>query len=178
MKNSHLLAGCTALAALFAAGCGHLDLAAPGNPSRVVVGTVVISTTLPDDAEIIVRIMDPSSPDPDRRRQHEPHAAGADAAPQPAGGLLNATVTTSAPPEQLGEQTIKHPVVQVDPVSQLHVVPYRVEYQADDDTLRRGVSIEVRISYGGRMQLINTNQYSITLADEKDPHPIEADSMR
>lgn len=173
MKNSHLLASGAAFAALLFAGCGHLDLAAPGDPSRVAVGNVVISQSLPDDAEVLVRVMNP-----------HPQVLSAGSTAPGQMPLLNqpitatASGTAAAAPEELGEQVIKHPVVQVDPVSKIRGVAYRVEYQADDDMLRRGLNIEVRVSYGGRVQLFNSNQYSITLADVKDPHEVEADQMR
>jgi hypothetical protein len=173
MKNSHLLAGGSVLASLLLAACGHLDLAAPSDPSRVVVGTVVIANPLPDDAELLVRVMN----------THPQTLTAGSAAPGQM-PLLNqpvtATATVAAPaaPEELGEQIIKHPVVQLQPDGVTRGVPYRIEYQADDDTLRRGLNIEVRISYSGRVQLFNSNQYSITLADVKDPHSVEADQMR
>jgi len=172
MKNSHLLASGAALAAFLFAGCGHLDLAAPGDPSRVAVGTVIISNSLPEDAEVLVRVMNP-----------HPQVMSAGGAVPGQMPLLNQPITAtasaaaSAAPEELGEQDIKHAVVQVQP-NGIKVVPYRVEYQADDDTLRRGLNLEVRISYNGRVQLFNSNQYSITLPDVKDPHVIEADQMR
>jgi hypothetical protein len=173
MKNLHLLASGAVFAALLLAGCGHLDLAAPGDPSRVAVGMVVISTPIPDDAEVLVRVMNP-----------HPQVLSAGSAMPGQMPLLNQPVTATASaaaaaaPEELGEQIIKHPVVVVDPVSKIRGVAYRVEYQADDDTLRRGLNIEVRISYNGRVQLFNSNQYSITLPDVKDPHEVEADQMR
>ena len=173
MKNSHLLASGSVLASLLLAACGHLDLAAPSDPSRLAVGNVVISNPLPEDAEVHVRVMNP--------HPQVMTAGGAVPGQMP---LLNQPVTASASaaapaaPEELGEQVIKHAVVQVDPVTGQRTVPYRIEYQADDETLRRGLSIEVRISYSGRVQLFNSNQYSITLADVKDSHPIEADQAR
>lgn len=169
MKKSHLFAGCAALAAVLAAGCAHLDLEAPGDPNRVLVGTVSFSqpATLPAGAEVLVRIMDP-----------HPQAlnAGVTALTPPGQmPLLNRPITGSAEvvgsvePEEVAEQTIRNPGA--SPVA------YRIEYRAEDDVLRRGLTIEVRISYGGRVQLFNSNQYSLTLADVKDPHPIEADQM-
>jgi len=167
MKKSHLLACCAPLAALLAAGCGHLDFAAPGDPSRVLVGSVSFSAPamLPDDAEILVRVMNP-----------HPQPAGIGATQPGQAPLLNQPVTAtaaavaSAEPEELAEQTIKHATVSP--------VPFKIAYEADDEVLRRGLSIEVRISYGGRVQLFNSNQYSVTLADVTDQHPIEADAMR
>ncbi len=90
--------------------------------------------------------------------------------------LLNrpVTATVGAPPpagpEELGEQVIKHPPLERDPVDGHPFVSYRIEYQAEDEVLRRGLSIEVRISYDGRIQLANANQYSVMLSDVKDPH--------
>jgi hypothetical protein len=90
--------------------------------------------------------------------------------------LLNQPVTATVAlaagtgPQELGEQIIKHPGA--SPVA------YHIEYQAEDDVLRRGLTIEVRISYDGRVRLTNSNQYSVTLPDVKDPHPLEADPMR
>jgi len=186
MKKSPLPASCAALIAVLAAGCGHLDLAAPGDPNRVLVGTVSFSqpSTLPDDAEVLVRIMDPH-PQP-------VNATGSSGTQSGRMPLLNQPVTATMSagaalgPQELGEQTIKHPVVQRDPGDGHAFVPYRIEYQADDETLRRGLSIEVRISYDGRVQLANSNQYSVTLDDvqeaakrnQPDLHPIEADAMR
>jgi uncharacterized lipoprotein YbaY len=178
MKKSPLLASCAALLAVLLAGCGHLDLAAPGDPNRVLVGTVTFSSvsTLPDDAEVLVRIMDPH-PQP-------VSATGGGQTPPGQMPLLNQPVTATMGagaalgPQELGEQTIKHPVVQRDPGDGHAFIPYRIEYQADDETLRRGLSIEVRISYDGRVRLINSNQYSVMLSDVKDPHTVEADAMR
>jgi uncharacterized lipoprotein YbaY len=174
MKKSLPLASCAALIAVLAAGCGHLDLAATGDPNRVLVGTVSYSqpATLPDDAEVLVRVMDP----------HPRPVNGTASSLTPPGQMplinqpVTATMASAATlgPQELGEQIIKHPGA--SPVA------YRIEYQADDELLRRGVIVEVRVSYGGRVQLVNGNQYSVTLADVTDPHPaplsLEADSMR
>ena len=166
MKKSHLLTGCAALAAALGVGCSHLDFAPPGDPDRVLTGTVSYSGTLPDNAEVLVRVVDPS-----------PRPANADTLTPPnQPPLLNrpvtATIATNAAigPQELGVQVIKHPGA--SPLA------YRVEYRAEDEVLRHGVNIEVRITYDGRVRMFNSNQYSVTLPDVKDPHPIEADNMR
>jgi uncharacterized lipoprotein YbaY len=64
----------------------------------------------------------------------------------------------------LGSQTITHPGAAP--------VAFRVEYRADDDTLRRGLSVEARISYGGRVRYFNVNRYAVTLGNADDPHRI------
>ncbi len=166
MKKTHLFTGCAALAAVLAVGCSHLDFAPPGDPDRVLTGTVSFQQTLPDDAEILVRVIDRNPPPADVNSMTPPGQMP----------LLNrpvtATIATSTPAAQqeLGVQVIKHPGP--SPVA------YRIEYHAEDETLRRGLNIEVRISYDGRVHLFNSNQYSVTLADVKDPHPVEADPMR
>jgi len=158
MKNPFLLSGCAVLAAALSAGCGHLSLDTEGDPHRILAGTVQFSdkTVLPPDAEVRVSVVDQAPP--------PPIAGNAD--------TLNAMPMLNRPnspaatpgPEVLGDQTIK------DPGSP--PVPFRIEYLASDDRLRRGVAIEVRVSYGGKVRFINATQYSVTLSDVSDFHPI------
>jgi uncharacterized lipoprotein YbaY len=68
------------------------------------------------------------------------------------------------PPLVLGSQTIRNPGVA--PIS------FRVEYQAVDDALRRGLNVEARISYGGRVRYFNLNRYAVTLGNAADTHRI------
>jgi uncharacterized lipoprotein YbaY len=70
----------------------------------------------------------------------------------------------SMPPQVLGLQTFKPAAAPID---------YRVEYRADDDLLRRGLNIEARISYGGKVRFYNVNRYAVTLENAADPHRIE-----
>jgi uncharacterized lipoprotein YbaY len=70
------------------------------------------------------------------------------------------------PPQVLGSQTIKSPGVA--PIS------FRVEYKADDDLLRRGLNVEVRVSFGGRVRYFNVNRYALTLGNAADTHRIHA----
>ena len=56
----------------------------------------------------------------------------------------------------LGEQTIEHPG---NPP-----IPFRLEYRAEDDVLRRGVKLEARVSIGGKLRYYNVNGYGVTLA--------------
>ena len=162
MKKIHLLTGGSLLAVLLA-GCGHLDLSAENDPNRVLNGTVVFNqpNPLPDDAEILIRVVD---------EHPEPLSMQADAANRPP--LLNQPVTANAAvpppgPEVLAELTLRHPGASP--------VPFKIEYRAEDEELRHGLNIEVRVSFGGHMQMFNSNQYSLGLTDFKDPHVVEAD---
>ena len=67
-------------------------------------------------------------------------------------------------PQVLGSQTIKNPGT--SPVA------YKIEYTAEDDLLRRGLNIEARISYGGRLRLYNVNEVSVKLSNVSDPHTV------
>jgi len=68
------------------------------------------------------------------------------------------------PPQVLGSQTITNPGAAP--------VAFRVEYTADDETLRRGLNIEARVSFGGRVRYYNVNRYAVTLGNASDPHRV------
>jgi uncharacterized lipoprotein YbaY len=80
--------------------------------------------------------------------------------------VLDETVI-GTPPNVLGAQTLAH----------LGPPPYafRVEYRAEDDLLRRGLNIEVRVSYNGRVRFFNRNRYAITYGNAADPHRVHVD---
>jgi uncharacterized lipoprotein YbaY len=77
------------------------------------------------------------------------------------------TNTQGMPPNVLGAQTITNPGVSP--------VPFHVEFQAEDDLLRLGLNIEVRVSYGGKVQYFNRNHYAVTLGNVSDTHRISVD---
>jgi uncharacterized lipoprotein YbaY len=71
---------------------------------------------------------------------------------------------TGMPPVVLGSQTIRDPAEQP--------VAFRVEYHADDDVLRRGLNVEVRVSWGGKVRYFNVNGHAVTLGNAADAHRI------
>jgi uncharacterized lipoprotein YbaY len=77
--------------------------------------------------------------------------------------VVDASVT-GMPPQVLGAQTIGSPVGAP--------IPFRVEYRAEDEVLRRGLNIEVRISYGGKVRFFNRNNYAVTLGNAADTHRV------
>ena len=77
--------------------------------------------------------------------------------------VVDASVA-GAPPEVLGAQTLRSP--STAPIA------FRVEYRAEDELLRRGLNIEVRISYGGKVRYFNRNRYALTLGNAADEHRI------
>jgi uncharacterized lipoprotein YbaY len=74
------------------------------------------------------------------------------------------TSNPSGAPMQLGEQTVTHPGQPP--------VPFRIEYQADDALLRHGLTIEARVSIGGKVRFYNVNGYALTLAKAADPQEV------
>ena len=148
-----------ALAALFAAGCGHLDFSSREDPHRVLTGTVDFSGTpvvLPDDALMVIRVVDAVPPSP--------------VTPGPPDPLLRHPVPpTDMPPEVLGEKTIPRPGALP--------IPFEVEYRAEEQQLMHGLNVEVRISYGGRVRYANVNHTVIAANDYNQPHTIEVSEV-
>ena len=68
------------------------------------------------------------------------------------------------PQRVLGSQTIRNPGAAP--------VEFRVEYLADDELLRRGLNVEARVSWGGRVRYFNMNGYAVTLRNAADSHRI------
>jgi uncharacterized lipoprotein YbaY len=83
--------------------------------------------------------------------------------------LPDAARWTSRPRETnvLGSQTVTNPGTAP--------VPFRVEYHAEDALLRLGLNIEVRVSYGGKVQYYNRNHYAVSLGSVSDTHRISVD---
>jgi uncharacterized lipoprotein YbaY len=72
------------------------------------------------------------------------------------------------PPQVLGSQTIRNPGIAP--------VPFRVEYRAEDELLRSGLNVEVRVSYGGKVRYFNLNRYAVTLGNAADTHRIRVNA--
>ena len=72
--------------------------------------------------------------------------------------------TKAGPPMVLGDQTITDP--QTDPVE------FKVEFNAEDDLLRLGLNIEVRVSFNGRLKYENRAGNLVTSNDVDRPHEI------
>ncbi len=158
MKKRSPFAVLAAVALVLAAGCGHLDFTPEGDPNRVLTGTVEFdaATTLDAGSVIVVRVVDPTG-------------LTETAPAQVLGSPLAAQSKETLPPKVLGEQVIHGPV-QVP-------IPFRLEYKAGDEQLRRGLNIEVRISSGGRLRYYNVNSFAITLNNVSDPHAVLVDRV-
>lgn len=74
------------------------------------------------------------------------------------------------PPTVLGEQTIDAPAG--------WPVAFRVEYRADDATLRRGVNLDARVSAGGRLRFQTVNRHVVTEGNTSSPHEVAVEPLR
>ena len=147
-----------AVSVLLAAGCGHLDLTPEGNPDRTVTGFVDIGgmSLLPADAVVVVRVVDPTGL--------------TDTSPtEVLGSPSDSQPKRTMPAKVLGEQVIKNPGSAP--------VAFRIDYTAADEQLRRGINVEARVSFGGRLMYFNRNSYGITLGNAADPHRISVDPV-
>lgn len=140
-------------------GCGHVDLAPEGNPDRVVTGTVDVRMNLlpPADAEVVVRLVEPSD---------------VTSAPTVAGGdlVLGERGARTRPERVVAEQVIRAPAAVP--------VPFRLEFRADDAQLRHGLNIEARISWGGRVRFRTVSAQVVTLATVGVPQVVWVEPLR
>ncbi len=130
---------------LAVAGCGSIDVSTGGSPDRVVTGSVNAGGVLPAGTEVLVRLVAPLSSNEPVRPQGNDLPVTSRAAPQ-------------ASERVLGEQTQKLTSVALEPVS------FRIEYNADDATLRRGLNVDVRVSVNGKLRFRTINAHVVTLA--------------
>jgi len=141
------------------AGCGHVDLSPEGDPNRVVTGTVAVRMDLlpPPDAEVVVRVVEP----PDVKTAEAKAANDI---------VIGERGTLERPERVIGEQVIHAP-------SSLPV-SFRIEFHADDVTMRRGLNLEARISWGHRVRFRNLESQAITLATVGQPQIIRLEPVR
>jgi uncharacterized lipoprotein YbaY len=154
-----LLLAALAVAALGLAGCQHLDLAGDGDPQRVLTGTVNLRPDIifPADTEVVVRVVDLTPAD----------RTGRDAAADLA--LAGSAAPGQALEREFGRQTIQAPAGKP--------VPFRIEFQADDERLRHGLNVEARISYGGRVHFRTLEGHVVTLASIGFPHEVWVEAV-
>lgn len=126
---------------LLLAGCGHVDLTTEGNRSRVLRGTLQMGQALPAGAEVLVRIVAPPGGAPTA-----PAGSGSPMArPNPAGAdvILGEFLQTLAAPANDG-------------------LPFQIEFSAEDALLRRGVNLEARVYFNGRVRFRTVNAHVVT----------------
>lgn len=132
-----------ALGVVLAAGCAHIDVTPPGNPERVLRGTVNFRGAVPGNAEVLVRILEQTSNDAAR-----PIASDQPARPQ--SGLAQSE-------RVLGEFRGMVPSGALQPMA------FEIPYTAEDFVLRRGLNVDVRVAIGGKVRMRTMSAHTITL---------------
>lgn len=158
MKNSWISLSFTLALLLVGAGCGSLDLAADGKIERVIRGSVRTDTALPEGTEILVRLLGTPMADGTLRTMSTGMPGGA-RAPAREGEIV------------LGQH------LQVLARGTLEPVPFEIQFSAEDAVVRRGLNVEVRISYGGRLRYRTVNAHVVTLASSAYPQTITVQSV-
>lgn len=129
--------------ALWVAGCGSIETSPGGDPNRVLEGVVTFPGSVPAGAEILVRVVEPPSSEPAR--------------------TLASDMPVAAQPSVARVERVLGEAKQIVAEMTTKPVPFRVEYQADDAVLRRGVNIDVRVSVGGKVRMRTVNAHALTL---------------
>ena len=158
MKNKFLSAA-GILAALLSAGCGHLSLDTAGNPDRVLIGTVEFSDKV---------VLPPDTGGP-RQRGRPDAAQSRHAGP---GDLGHAARPSTGKRRRRPRPGRKCWGSRRSGTRDRPRLAFHVEYTADDDRLRHGLAIEVRVSYGGTVRFFNATQYAVSLNDVSDLHQV------
>ncbi|MDB6167723.1 MAG: hypothetical protein JWM88_587 [Verrucomicrobia bacterium] len=90
----------------------------------------------------------------------------------PADAVVTVRVIDAANPagplNLLGEATLPHP----GPPP----IPFQVEYRASDDQLMHQVTVDVRISFGGKLQFHSVGGNPVTLGNFDDTHVIKVEA--
>jgi uncharacterized lipoprotein YbaY len=73
------------------------------------------------------------------------------------------------PPQVLGDVEIRNPGATP--------IPFRIEYRADDALLLRGLNVEARISYDGKVRYSTLNQVGLTMRNAMDPHRVTVNAL-
>lgn len=128
-----------AVAALLAAGCSSLDFNREVEVTRVIAGTVNIGQSFPAGSEVMVRVLE------------MPGAAAPVAMSAPA-----ERVHAVAAERILGEFTVTLAASAPDGL------PFRISLGADDTKLQRGILLEGRVVYGGRLRFRTVNAHAVT----------------
>jgi uncharacterized lipoprotein YbaY len=157
MKTTRMLGVLLVLVALTGSGCSHLDVTPAGNPDRVITGTVRSGTTLPAGAEVVVRLIATTTVESRRPAGDAPIAPG--------------TTTSQMVERVLGTHS------QILPNGTTEPVPFRIEYYAEDAVLRRGLTLDARISVDGKVRYRSISAHLVTMSASAFPQVIEVQPL-
>ncbi|PAW61464.1 MAG: hypothetical protein B9S34_16255 [Opitutia bacterium Tous-C1TDCM] len=158
LRRPALLPALWAVLLLAVSGCANLDTTPAGNPDRSLNGAVVFEGTLPAGTEILVRLLEPSANEKGRSAGADFPVAAPSAGPRP-DRLLGETRLTLA-------------------AAAMQPVPFKLDYFAEDALLRRGLNLDVRVSFGGKVRLRTVNAHVVTLAGSPFRQDVNVQAVR
>ena len=161
MKNPGIRFSIARLASVIAlawAGCTQLDTTPPGDPDRVLKGAVHPAVALPAGAEIVVRLIEPPGGAPRIGSTNERTMAG--------------------PPGTLRAERVLGEFTRVLETGTTQPVPFQVEYHADDALLRRGLNLDVRVSFDGKVRLRTVDAHAVTLRSSPFEQEVKVQSVQ
>jgi uncharacterized lipoprotein YbaY len=135
----------------FGAGCSHVDLTAEAKRTRVLSGTLNTGLPLPAGAEVLVRLIAVN-------RDVPAASSGAD--------------SPAARPGATAKETIIGELVQTLAAPSGTALPFQLEFDADDALLRRGVNLEARIYYNGRVRFRTINAHVVSASSVHFPQTV------
>ena len=133
------------VAFFFAAGCSSIEVGSGGGTARVLTGVVNAGTGLPAGAEVLVRLVTP------QMGNESVKSTGGD-------------MPVVARPGNQGVDRVLGEFVQKLAAGTADPVPFTINYEAEDAVLRRGLNLEVRVSYGGKLRYRTLNAHVVTIA--------------
>lgn len=160
MKSTFLLLAALGLA-IVGAGCGHVDLTPAGDPQRTVTGVVTMNldqVLFPPGTEVVVRVIDTAPPERPINA-----LAGTDQ-------ILPERNPLAKYERVVGEQIVRSPGVAP--------VPFTIEFEADDATMRRGLTLDARISLEGKLQYRAMSTPVVTLGNYRQKQEIAVEAVR
>jgi uncharacterized lipoprotein YbaY len=137
------------------AGCAQLDLTPEGSPDRTLRGKVTSGVALPAGAQVTVRLIELPTQD---------NGAPKD---QPVPGQM---------PRVNAERVLAEQQVPAGPGASS--VPFQLSFSATDAQLRRGLTLEARVSAGGRLSHRNLQAHVVTLGSVGSSHELPVSPIR
>ncbi len=158
MKSGYRLLACCVVIAGLLVGCATIEVAQASNPNRMLKGAIEVGIPLPAGTEVSLRLL---------------AGPGLDAGRAPSGNLPIAPTQGAAATEQV---VATHHFALQAPSKEL--LEFAFEYEADDAQLRRGLTLDVRISHSGKLRYRTVTSHVVTLSSSPFPQRVQVQAVR
>jgi hypothetical protein len=158
MKSGFAFSVCCAAVLSLLVGCANIDVSPAGNPNRMLKGAIDVGIPLPAGTEVSIRLL---------------AGTGLDA-PRPAGGDLPIAPTQSTAATE--RVVAAHSFALKAPSKES--IDFAFEYEADDAQLRRGLTLDVRISHSGKLRYRTVRSHVVSLSSSPFPQRVQVQAVR